>query len=57
MIKARRVFTSFGEVFFTERGNGACCSGDEVASVDVLVPKGTLCGICEKEIAEPPETK
>lgn len=53
MPRAIRVFTSFGEMLTTDLD---CCSGDEISSVPVVVPLGTICDICEEEILDEPAT-
>lgn len=55
-MKANRVLTSFGEVLTTEPDcdPDACCSGDEISRVEVDVPVGTKCSICEEVIEEYP---
>lgn len=54
MVKALKVFTSRGETLVTEAHENACAEGEEIASVEVVVPKGTLCSICEEEITDEP---
>ena len=53
-MKACKVFTSFGEVLTTEPDSDpqSCISGDEISRVEVEVPEGTRCDICDEIIGQ-----
>lgn len=57
MIKACRMFLAMGEAITVESDDapgGACWHCEEISRVDVEVPEGTLCDICEEPIVGEP---
>jgi len=53
-VRARRVFTASGEVLTTEAHDECCADCEEVSRVEVEVPYGTRCDICEEVITSDP---
>jgi hypothetical protein len=50
VIKATRIFLVDGDSAVVEHGENRCWASEEVQEIEIEVPKGTRCDICDETI-------